>query len=60
MIMAPGQLSFIILSLMIGFSIAIIYWFESSLLGVFLGWLLGSLAGITLHELVIGLATTVL
>lgn len=57
--MQVSQLIFVLNSLIIGVSIAVGYWFERSLIGVYLGWLAGSLTGIFLNELIVGLAGSI-
>lgn len=50
------QISFAIFAVLIAVIQGLVYWFDSSLRGIYIGWLLAALAGVTLSELFVGLA----
>lgn len=50
------QVAFGIFSIFTAIVMAVTYWIDSNLRGIYIGWLLAALAGVTIPELFVGLA----
>lgn len=58
--MEPTQLAFGLYSIFVAVVIGLVYWVEDSLIGVYIGWLLATLAGIWLPQVFVGVAVSLL